>query len=326
LKQSFKINLNKTNQIMSEFLTGSNIVMLSLALFAIIILIKGFRIVKQSQVMVIERLGKFYKLLKPGVHIIIPLVDAPRPFLSKNGNTKDIDLREHVLDIDPQSVISKDNVVLIVDAILYYQIIDPIKASYEIANVTDSIGRLTQTTLRSVIGEMELDDTLASRDTINTRLQTVLDEASDPWGVKVTRVELSQIDPPKDIKNAMESELRAERQRRADVLEAEGFKRAEILKAEGKRDSLIAEAEGDKQAAIARAAGDAQATVLKADAEAKAVDVVNKAMKEGKDATDYFLQEKYIKAIEEIGKSGKQTVVLPAELTSFAKGLTKFIK
>jgi len=311
---------------MSEFLTGSNIVMLSLALFAIIILIKGFRIVKQSQVMVIERLGKFYKLLKPGVHIIIPLVDAPRPFLSKNGYTKDIDLREHVLDIDPQSVISKDNVVLIVDAILYYQIIDPIKASYEIANVTDSIGRLTQTTLRSVIGEMELDDTLASRDTINTRLQTVLDEASDPWGVKVTRVELSQIDPPKDIKNAMESELRAERQRRADVLEAEGFKRAEILKAEGKRDSLIAEAEGDKQAAIARAAGDAQATVLKADAEAKAVDVVNKAMKEGKDATDYFLQEKYIKAIEEIGKSGKQTVVLPAELTSFAKGLTKFIK
>lgn len=311
---------------MSEFLTGSNIVMLSLALFAIIILIKGFRIVKQSQVMVIERLGKFYKLLKPGVHIIIPLVDAPRPFLSKNGHTKDIDLREHVLDIDPQSVISKDNVVLIVDAILYYQIIDPIKASYEIANVTDSIGRLTQTTLRSVIGEMELDDTLASRDTINTRLQTVLDEASDPWGVKVTRVELSQIDPPKDIKNAMESELRAERQRRADVLEAEGFKRAEILKAEGKRDSLIAEAEGDKQAAIARAAGDAQATVLKADAEAKAVDVVNKAMKEGKDATDYFLQEKYIKAIEEIGKSGKQTVVLPAELTSFAKGLTKFIK
>lgn len=311
---------------MSEFLTGSNIVMLSLALFAIIILIKGFRIVKQSQVMVIERLGKFYKLLKPGVHIIIPLVDAPRPFLSKNGNTKDIDLREHVLDIDPQSVISKDNVVLIVDAILYYQIIDPIKASYEIANVTDSIGRLTQTTLRSVIGEMELDDTLASRDTINTRLQTVLDEASDPWGVKVTRVELSQIDPPKDIKNAMESELRAERQRRADVLEAEGFKRAEILKAEGKRDSLIAEAEGDKQAAIARAAGDAQATVLKADAEAKAVDVVNKAMENGKDATDYFLQEKYIKAIEEIGKSGKQTVVLPAELTSFAKGLTKFIK
>jgi len=311
---------------MNEIITGSNVVMLSLALFAIIILIKGFRIVKQSQVMVIERLGKFYKLLKPGVHIIIPLVDTPRSFLSKNGYAKDIDLREQVLDIDPQSVISKDNVVLIVDAILYYQIIDPIKASYEIANVTDSIGRLTQTTLRSVIGEMELDDTLASRDTINARLQTVLDEASDPWGVKVTRVELSQIDPPKDIKNAMESELRAERQRRADVLEAEGFKRAEVLKAEGKRDSQIAEAEGDKQAAIARAAGDAQATVLKADAEAKAVEVVNKAMENGKDATDYFLQEKYIKAIEEIGKSGKQTVILPAELTSFAQGLTKFIK
>lgn len=311
---------------MNEFITGSNVVLLTFALIAIIILIKGFRIVKQSQVMVIERLGKFYKLLKPGVHVIIPLVDAPRPFLSKIGYAKDIDLREQVLDIDPQSVISKDNVVLIVDAILYYQIIDPIKASYEIANVTDSIGRLTQTTLRSVIGEMELDDTLASRDTINARLQTVLDEASDPWGVKVTRVELSQIDPPKDIKNAMESELRAERQRRADVLEAEGFKRAEVLKAEGKRDSQIAEAEGDKQAAIARAAGDAQATVLKADAEAKAVEVVNKAMENGKDATDYFLQEKYIKAIEEISKSGKQTIILPTELTSFAKGLTKFIK
>ena len=311
---------------MNDFISGSNIVMLSLALFVIIILIKGFRIVKQSQVMVIERLGKFYKLLKPGVHIIIPLVDTPRSFLGKYGYTKDIDLREQVLDIDPQSVISKDNVVLIVDAILYYQIIDPIKASYEIANVTDSIGRLTQTTLRSVIGEMELDDTLASRDTINARLQDVLDEASDPWGVKVTRVELSQIDPPKDIKNAMESELRAERQRRADVLEAEGFKRAEVLKAEGKRDSQIAEAEGDKQAAIARAAGDAEATVLKADAEARAVEVVNKAMENGKDATDYFLQEKYIKAIEEIGRSGKQTIILPAELTSFVQGLTKFVK
>lgn len=167
---------------------------------------------------------------------------------------------------------------------------------------------------------------LASRDTINARLQTLLDEASDPWGVKVTRVELFQIDPPKDIKNAMESELRAERQRRADVLEAEGFKRAEVLKAEGKRDSQVAQAEGDKQASIARAAGDAQATVLKADAEAKAVEVVNKAMENGKDATDYFLQEKYIKAIEEIIKSGKQTIILPTELTSCAKGLTKFIK
>ena len=146
---------------------------------------------------------------------------------------------------------------------------------------------------------------LASRDTINARLQTVLDEVSDPWGVKVTRVELSQIDPPKDIKNAMESELRAELQRRADVLEAEGLKRAEVLKAEGKRDS--------------------QATVLKADAEANAVEVVNKAMENGKDATDYFLQEKYIKAIEEISKSGKQTIILPNELTFFAKGLTKFI-
>ena len=146
---------------------------------------------------------------------------------------------------------------------------------------------------------------LASRDTINARLQTVLDEVSDPWGVKVTRVELSQIDPPKDIKNAMESELRAERQRRADVLEAEGLKRAEVLKAEGKRDS--------------------QATVLKADAEANAVEVVNKAMENGKDATDYFLQEKYIKAIEEISKSGKQTIILPNELTFFAKGLTKLI-
>ena len=146
---------------MNEFITGFSLVLLTFALSPIIILIKGFRIVKQSQVIVIERLGKFYKLLKPGVHLIIPLVDAPRPFLSKIGCAKDIGLRERVLDIDPQSVISKDNVVLIVDAILYYQIIDPIKASYEIANVTDSIGRLTQTTLRSVIGEMELDDTLS---------------------------------------------------------------------------------------------------------------------------------------------------------------------
>ena len=309
-----------------ENITGTSIVLLGVALFTLIIIVKGFRVVNQSEVMVVERLGKFYKLLHPGVHIIIPLVDVPRKFLSRTGFRKTIDLREQVLDIPSQSVISKDNVNLSVDAVVFYQITDPKDASYEIADMTTSITTLTQTSLRSLIGELELDETLSSRDTINTKLQVVLDEASNKWGVKVTRVELSQVDPPSDIKQAMEKELRAERDRRAVVLEAEGNKKAQILEAEGERDAKIAKAEGDKQAEIARAEGEAKAKLELAQAEAEAVNKVNTAIQKGSEATDYFLSQKYLDSILEIGKSGKQTFVLPMELIKFAEQFSNFKK
>lgn len=307
-------------------ITGTSIVLFALAFFTLIIIIKGFRVVNQSEVMVVERLGKFYKLLNPGVHIIIPLVDVPRKFLSKTGYRKTIDLREQVLDIPSQSVISKDNVNLSVDAVVFYQITDAKDASYEIADMTTSITTLTQTSLRSLIGELELDETLSSRDTINTKLQVVLDEASNKWGVKVTRVELSQVDPPADIKQAMEKELRAERDRRAVVLEAEGKKKAQILEAEGERDAKIAQAHGDKQAEIARAEGEAKAKLALAEAEAEAVNKVNTAIKKGSEATDYFLSQKYLESMREIGRSGKQTFVLPMELMKFAEQFSSFNK
>lgn len=307
-------------------ITGTSIVLFALAFFTLIIIIKGFRVVNQSEVMVVERLGKFYKLLNPGVHIIIPLVDVPRKFLSKTGYRKTIDLREQVLDIPSQSVISKDNVNLSVDAVVFYQITDAKDASYEIADMTTSITTLTQTSLRSLIGELELDETLSSRDTINTKLQVVLDEASNKWGVKVTRVDLSQVDPPADIKQAMEKELRAERDRRAVVLEAEGKKKAQILEAEGERDAKIAQAHGDKQAEIARAEGEAKAKLALAEAEAEAVNKVNTAIKKGSEATDYFLSQKYLESMREIGRSGKQTFVLPMELMKFAEQFSSFNK
>lgn len=311
---------------MNELFSGQNIVLLTAALFALIIVIKGFRVVSQANVAIVERLGRFYKVLNPGVHIIIPLVDSLKSFNSRKGYTTRIDLREQVLDIPPQGVISKDNVNLNVDALVYYQITEPRKAMYSVENLTLAIEKLTQTTLRSVIGELELDQTLASRDTINSKLQIVLDEASDPWGAKITRVELSTVDPPKDIKVAMEKELRAERDRRAVVLEAEGEKRSAILKAEGERDALIAEAQGDKQAQIARAEGEAQATILKAEAEATAVNTVNSAMQESSNATDYFLSEKYIAAIESAAMNGKQTFMFPMELTGLVDKLSRFTK
>ena len=307
-------------------ITGTSIVLFALAFFTLIIIIKGFRVVNQSEVMVVERLGKFYKLLNPGVHIIIPLVDVPRKFLSKTGYRKTIDYREQVLDIPSQSVISKDNVNLSVDAVVFYQITDAKDASYEIADMTTSITTLTQTSLRSLIGELELDETLSSRDTINTKLQVVLDEASNKWGVKVTRVELSQVDPPADIKQAMEKELRAERDRRTVVLEAEGKKKAQILEVEGERDAKIAQAHGDKQAEIARAEGEAKAKLALAEAEAEAVNKVNTAIKKGSEATDYFLSQKYLESMREIGRSGKQTFVLPMELMKFAEQFSSFNK
>ena len=235
------------------------IILIFLALFVIIFAAAGIRIVQQSQTILVERLGKYHRTLNSGFNIIIPIFDKPRKIIWRyvkedyNGNkivlfkSRDrIDLRETVYDFPRQNVITKDNVGTEINALLYFQIMDSVKALYEIENLPDAIEKLTQTTLRNVIGELDLDECLTSRDTINTKLRIILDEATNKWGVKVNRVELQDINPPRDIRDAMEKQMRAERDRRAKILEAEGLKRAQILEAEGYKESQINQAEGEK--------------------------------------------------------------------------------
>ncbi|HNV44762.1 MAG TPA: paraslipin, partial [Exilispira sp.] len=234
-----------------------------------------------------------------------------------------LDLRETVYDFPRQNVITRDNVVIEIDAIIYYQIMDPFKATYEIANYPDAIEKLTKTTLRNVIGEMDLDETLSSRDKINNRLRIILDEATDKWGIKINRVEIQDINPPKDIKDAMEKQMRAERDRRAIILSAEGEKQAAILQSEGIKQSAINKADGDKQAKILQAEGEAQAKVKIAEAEAVAIKTIAAAISSTKtDPGTYLIALKYIEAFKELstGKDNK-TVFMPFESSSILASL-----
>ncbi len=306
------------------------IVLLLFAIFIVFIVAKGLRIVQQSEAMVIERLGKFHKMLLPGINIIIPIVDKPREIIFRmsrelpDGNkyvqfTKKerIDLRETVYDFPKQNVITKDNVGTEINALLYYQVTDPVKAIYEIENLPQAIEKLTQTTLRNVIGELDLDETLTSRDTINAKLRQILDEASNKWGVKVNRVELQDINPPRDIREAMEKQMRAERDRRAQIIDAEGSKRAMILQAEGVQQKQINEAEGQKQAQILEAEGDAQARIRRAQGEAEAIRMVTEAIQGTKaDPANYLIAMKYLETLSDMTSGQNNKVVyIPYEAT-----------
>lgn len=307
----------------------------ALALFVLIFAMAGLKIVRQSEVILIERLGKFNRQLQSGINIIWPIVDRAREITWRHVNeTYDgkyvtfrlksrIDMRETVYDFPKQNVITKDNVGVQINALLYFQIMDPVKAVYEIENLPDAIEKLTQTTLRNVIGELELDETLISRDTINTKLRSILDDATNKWGVKVNRVELQDINPPVDIINAMEKQMRAERDRRAAVLEAEGLKEAQILEAEGAKESQINVAEGDKQSAILRAEGIAQARVRVAEAEAKAITLVSEAITDKKsDPVKYLIATKYIDTLSEmVSGDDTKTVYMPFEATGVLSSL-----
>src|SRR5437660_3507139 len=263
---------------------GAYIVPAAIALFAISIVARGIRIVQQAQTMIIERLGKYHRTLSSGVNLVVPFIDKPRAIdwhqvivneagesFARHFRTDKIDLRETVYVFPRQNVITKDNVVVEIDALIYSQITDPVRATYEIANLPDAIEKLTQTTLRNVIGEMDLDQTLGSRDVINSKLRAILDEATNKWGVKVNRVELQDISPPRDIKDAMEKQMRAERDRRATILTAEADKQSKILEAEGTKQAAINKAEGDKQARILGAEAEASARLPVAEAEAEAI-------------------------------------------------------
>ena len=308
----------------------------AIAFFVLIFAIAGFKIVQQAEVMVIERLGKYSRTLQSGINIIWPIVDKPREITWRyvvegmddqkhvrfSTKTK-IDIRETVYDFPKQNVITKDNVNVQINALLYFQIMDPVKAVYEIENLPDAIEKLTQTTLRNVIGELELDESLSSRDTINSKLRTILDDATNKWGVKVNRVELQDINPPEDIKQAMEKQMRAERDRRAAVLDAEGKKTAKVLEAEGFRESEIKKAEGEKQSEILRAEGLAQARIKTAEAEAEAIKLVTNAIssKNG-DPINYLIATKYIDTLQEMvsGKDNK-TIYIPFEATGILSSI-----
>ena len=296
-------------------------VLIALVLLAVIIVSKSITIVSQSETMIIERLGRYQATLKPGVNIIVPFIDKAKTIVTmRNGRylyTNTIDLREQVYDFDKQNVITKDNVQTQINALLYFQIVDPFKAVYEINNLPNAIEKLTQTTLRNIIGELELDETLTSRDTINTKLRAVLDDATNKWGIKVNRVELQDITPPQTVLQAMEKQMQAERNKRAEILNSEGEKQSAILKSEGEKMATINRAEADKQREILNAEGLAAAKIKQAEAEARAIELITEAVGKSTNPANYLLAQKYIQMMREVAEGDKtKTVYMPYEATN----------
>lgn len=289
-----------------------------LAIAALVIAWKTVRIVPQATVMLIERLGSFNRLASSGLNIVIPFIDNPRAVYwtnSRPGMTS-IDLREQYIDLPPQPVITRDNVTINVDSVVYWQVTDPIKAVYEVNDLVGGIVQLTITGMRSVMGEMDLDHTLSSRDQINSKLRVILDEATDKWGVKVTRVDVKNINPPEDVRITMEKQMTAERNRRALILQAEGDKQAAITRAEGEKQAAVTRAEGEKQSAILQAEGAAQARLQSAAAESEAISRITQAVGEGK-AAQYLITARYIESLRDMTRGNNSKVVfMPVETSS----------
>ncbi len=295
-----------------------------IAAFGLLIATKSIKIIGQAEVMVIERLGRFHRVARSGLNLLIPFVERPKTldvrYLESGlqgdkltiSSTSRIDLREQVLNFPSQPVITKDNVTIDIDAVIYYRVADPQKAMYAVQNLPYALETLTRTTLRNIVGEMELDSTLGSRDVINRRMREVIEEASIGWGVDVTRVELQSIEPPRDIQQSMELQMRAERERRAAVTNAEAGKRAAILEAEGVRESQIRRAEGEKEASVLRAQGLAEARLAMANAEAEALQRVAGSLPDGQAAV-YLLGVKYLEALPSLAQGKGSTIFLPVE-------------
>jgi regulator of protease activity HflC (stomatin/prohibitin superfamily) len=282
----------------------TTLVLFLFVFFALVVLGKSVKVVPQKQVKLIERLGKFHKKAEAGLNVILPFFDSVRDT---------IDLREQITQIEPQPVITRDNVTMEVDAVIYYVVADPVRATYEVQNLKWGIEQLTLSGLRNVIGALDLDHTLTSRDTINTQLRAALDAATQQWGVKVMRVELKNIDPPQEIKLTMEKQMTAERARRATVTQAEGEKSSAILRAEGQKQSQIVSAEGQKEAAILAAEGQAQARLRVATAEAQAIDVVAKAIGTTGNPAQYLIAQRYLESLTQIAAGSQKIVFMPYE-------------
>lgn len=282
-----------------------------LLILIIIIAFNTIKIVKQSEVYIIERLGKFHKIADAGLTIIIPFIDHVRSVVS---------LKEQTMDIPPQGVITKDNVTLTIDTVVFYQITDPAKAVYEIQSLKKGIEYLAVTTIRDIVGKMDLDETFSSRDAINQRLRVILDESTDKWGCKVNRVEIQDITPPADIRDAMEKQMNAERNKRAAILQAEGERQSAILQAEGEKEAAILQAEAEREAQIRKAAGEAEAIRTVAAAKAQEVRMVYEAIKKA-NPDDKLVQLKSLEALEQVAKGEANKVFIPFEATSALSSL-----
>ncbi len=269
---------------------------------------KTIRIVPQSYAFVVERIGAYNRTCNVGLHILIPLIDRV---------SNKVSLKEQVMDFAPQPVITKDNVTMQIDTVVYFQITDPKLFTYGVVRPLNAIENLTATTLRNIIGDLELDETLTSRDIINSRMRSILDEATDAWGIKIHRVEVKNIVPPRDIQEAMEKQMRAERERREAILQAEGKKTAAILTAEGKKESMILEATAEKEAKIARAEGEAEALRLVYEAQAKGIGYINNAQPQ----TAYVTLEGF-KALEKLAEGQSTKIIIPSELQGIASAVT----
>ena len=286
-----------------------------IAVLALIVVISNIHIVQQSRAYVIERLGAFSKVWQVGMHVKVPFIERV---------AKKVSLKEQVLDYPPQPVITKDNVTMQIDTVVYYQITDPRLYTYGVERPMMAMETLTATTLRNIIGDLELDQTLTSRDVINTKMRAILDEATDPWGIKVNRVELKNILPPQDIQNSMEKQMKAERDRRQAILQAEGTKRSQILVAEGEKEAAILKADAEKQAAILKAEAEKQAAILKADGEAQAIMAVQKAMADSlallneKAPNDQVLKLKALEAMQKVADGKATKIIIPSELQGLA--------
>ena len=297
---------------------------------AIAIVLKGCIIVEQQEVIIVQRLGKYKETLGAGLNYIVPFIDAPKSIYKKVSTTypdgrtysymqksNRLDLRETVYDFPRQNVITKDNVSIAINAVLYFQIINPEKAVYGVENLSEAIEKLTQTTLRQLIGKMELQETLVSRDKINEELRGILDAASDKWGVKVNRIELQDITPPADIQAAMDKQMKAEREKRAMIYEAEGEKESSIRIAEGQKEAAIRKAEGEKEASILKAEGIAQARMVEAEAEKEAIKRIIEALSSKGQADKYLIAMKYLETMKEMTSGQDNKIVyMPYEASA----------
>ena len=295
-------------------------------LIAFIIIITNIAVVQQSRAYVIERLGAFHEVWSVGLHFKVPFIDRI---------ARRVSLKEQVLDYPPQPVITKDNVTMQIDTVVYFQITDPKLYAYGVEQPMAAMETLTATTLRNIIGDLELDQTLTSRDVVNTKMRAILDEATDPWGIKVNREELKNILPPQDIQNSMEKQMKAERDRRQAILQAEGQKKSAILIAEGEKESAILRASAEKEAAILRAEAEKQAAILRADGEAQAILAVQKAMADSlamlneKAPNDQVIKLKSIEAMQKIADGKATKIIIPSEmqgLVGMANGIVEGVK
>lgn len=287
------------------------IITIVIVVLALVLLATSIRVVRQANAVVVERLGKYSKTLDTGIHFILPLFDRTLPAIS---------MKERVADFPPQPVITKDNVTMQIDTVVYYQVTDAKLFTYGVERPINAIENLTATTLRNIVGEMELDETLTSRDTVNAKMRTILDEATDPWGIKINRVELKNILPPQDIRDAMEKQMRAERERREQILRAEGEKKSSILVAEGEKESVILRAQAEQQKVLLAAEAQKAKLIAEAEGQAKAIELVNKANPNGA----YLTMQGY-EALKALADGNSTKIIVPSEIQNIA-GLVTSVK